>query len=713
MVVDNVLSPLPSPSSDVDTSPSEDCTQFAASRRGLLLFGLLLAAACFLVYRSTFGFELLTWDDNQHVTENEYFQELTWRSWAHFWGYSYIFLYIPVSYNFFACEVWIAGWFPTGDPAQPMNPAVFHIGNVLVHLGCTLAAYRLMFRLTCNAWAAFFGALLFCVHPLQVESVAWVGETRGTLSTLFSFLAAGLYLRYAGVHPTSGMFADAVYEPPRRRNRDYWLGLFCFGLALLSKPSAASLPLLLLVVDVILLRRSSFTALYHLIPWFVAAAVITLMTKYYQKDTYMFGPAVAPWLQRPFIAGDAYAFYLQKLVWPLEMGFDYGRTPHLVRELPGFRRAWLLPAAIALILWLCPRRRIWLGCYAIFIAALLPVSGIVPFLYQSISTTADRYMYVPMFGFGLLTSAWLATRRAHFGPIVVAAVVLGLLAHRAVDQCRYWRDDWTVYRHGIDVNPLSYMAHLNLGGRYRKEKQYDLALRHFARVLEIRPDYFWANNDRGNCFMALHRYDDAIKEYQSAYDKYPSAFEVQIGLADAYKAKEQFGEAERWYREAVKTAADNKDSHSIVPHLGLAEFLMKRGRFEEANKEFETAAKLGPESSDVPRRRGRALVEAGRLAEAAPYLESWVAAAPDAAAAHVELASCYYLLSKFALSVEQGAAAVRLDPKLFEARHNYGLALAAVGKTAEARKQFEAALALIPPGTNTAAEVRKSLDSLR
>ena len=708
MVVDNVLSPLPSPSSDCDTSPTEDCTQFAASRRGLFLFGLLLAAACYFVYRSTFGFELLTWDDNQHVTENEYFQKLTWRSWAHFWGYSYIFLYIPVSYNFYACEVWIAGWFPTGDPAQPMNPTVFHIGNVLVHVGCTLAAYRLMFRLTCNAWAAFFGALLFCVHPLQVESVAWVGETRGTLSTLFSFLAAGLYLRYVGINPTSGMFADEAYEPTQRRNRDYWLGLFCFGLALLSKPSAASLPLVLLVIDAILLRRSWLTALYHLIPWFVAAAVITLMTKYYQKDTYMFGPAVAPWLHRPFIAGDAYAFYLQKLVWPLDLAFDYGRTPHLVRELPSFWRAWLLPAVVALIFWLCPRRRIWLGCYAIFIAAILPVSGIVPFLFQSISTTADRYMYVPMFGFGLMTAAWLATRRSLFGPTIFASVVLGLLAHRAVDQCRFWRDDWTVYRHGIDVTPLSYMANLNLGGRYRKEKQYDLAMRHFARVLEIRPDYFWANYDRGVCLMALHRYGDAIKEYRAAFDKYDQAFEVHVGLADAYKANEQFDEAERWYRKAVKAAPDN-----MVPHLGLAEFLMKRGRIDEANKEFEIAAELSPKSPDVPRRRGRALVEAGRLAEAAPYLEAWVAAAPDAAAAHIELASCYYLLSKFALSVEQGAAAVRLDPKLFEARHNYGLALAAVGKTAEAREQLEAALVLIPPGSKTAAEVRESLAALR
>lgn len=708
MVVDNVLPPISPPSSDRDTSPTEDYTQFAGSRRGLFLFGLLLAAACYFVYRSTFTFELLTWDDNQHITENEYFQKLTWRSWAHFWGYSYIFLYIPVSYNFYACEVWIAGWFPTGDPLRPMNPAVFHIGNVLVHLGCTLAAYRLMFRLTCNVWAAFLGALVFCVHPLQVESVAWVGETRGTLSTLFSFLGAGLYLRYVGVNPTQGMFADEAYEPSQRHDRDYWLGLFCFGLALLSKPSAASLPLVLLVVDVILLRRRLFTALYHLIPWFVAAAVITLMTKYYQKDTYMFGPAVAPWLHRPFIAGDAYAFYLQKLVWPLDLAFDYGRTPHLVRELPGFWRAWFLPTVVALILWLCPRRRIWLGCYAIFIIAILPVSGLVPFLFQSISTTADRYMYVPMFGFGLMTAAWVATRRSLFGPLILVSVVLGLLAHRAVDQCRFWRDDWVVYRHGIDVTPLSYMAHLNLGGRYRKEKQYDLAMRHFARVLEIRPDYFWANYDRGVCLMALHRHKDAIKEYQAAFDKYEKAFEVHVGLADAYKADEQFDIAERWYRKAVKAAPDN-----IVPHLGLAEFLMKRGRIDEANQEFETAAELSPESADVPRRRGRALVEAGRLAEAAPYLETWVAAAPDSAAAHDELASCYYLLSKFALAVEQGATAVRLDPKLFDARHNYGLALAAVGKTAEAREQFEAALVLVPPGTKAAAEVRESLAALR
>ncbi|MGC3969486.1 MAG: hypothetical protein QM775_19625 [Pirellulales bacterium] len=271
---------------------------------------------------------------------------------------------------------------------------------------------------------------------MQAESVAWVGETRGTLATLFSFLALNLYLRWAGVHSEQGVFIDAVYENPAPRRRDYWLAVVCFALALLSKPSAAAMPLVVLVIDVLLLRRRLIVTLWRLTPWFVLAAVDTGLTKYYQKSEIMFAPAVASIQHRPLVAGDAYAFYLKKLVWPFDMAFDYGRTPHLVRELSTFRLAWMLPVVVGLALSLLPRRRIWLGCYLIFIVALLPVSGLVPFLYQSISTVADRYMYVPMFGFGLLLATWVASRRSRAVPIALSAVVLGLLVPRTIEQCR-------------------------------------------------------------------------------------------------------------------------------------------------------------------------------------------------------------------------------------------------------------------------------------
>jgi tetratricopeptide (TPR) repeat protein len=673
-----------------------------------LLFGLLLAVACLLVYQATFTFELLTWDDDQHVTNNEHFQPLTWRSFTHFWAYSHIYLYIPISYNFYGLEVFVAQFFPTGDPNVPLNPAVFHVGNVLVHLGCTLLAYRILLKLVRHEPAAFLGAALFCFHPFQAESVSWVGESRGTLATFFSFAAINLYLRWAGVDPERGIFAERAYEPPVRRRRDYWFALTCFAAALLSKPSAAACPAIVLVIDVVLLRRRTRTALWHLLPWLILAVADSALTKYYQRDSHIFALAIAPLERRPLIAGDAYAFYLKKLVWPFDMAFDYGRTPQMVAELPEFYRAWLLPAVVGLGLALLPRRRIWLGCYAIFLVALLPVSGLVPFIYQAISTVADRYMYVPMLGFALLLAAWIASREHRALPIAVAAAAVGLMVPRTIEQCRTWRDDWTLYRHGIAVTPLSYMANLNLGFRYRQDKQYDKAIEHFLRVAEIRPDYFWGNYHAGTCYLALKKYDDAIREFRTAHNIRPDAVESAIGLGDVYKALRDWPEAERWYRIALKYAPDQ-----TVPHLALGELLVARDRYAEADQEFLKAQKLAPESADVPRRYGRALLDAEQYAQAAPWLERWAALEPDDAEPQVALSHCFYALSKFALAEAHGAAAVARKPGLFEARHNYALALAAVGKSAAAREQFEAALAQTAPGSASAAEIRKALDSLQ
>ncbi|MGC3969485.1 MAG: hypothetical protein QM775_19620 [Pirellulales bacterium] len=140
------------------SGPASDDREAASlnpfSRRSAFVFGVLLFVVGWLVYRVTFGFELLTWDDNLHVTDNEHFRRLSWRSFAYFWGWSYIYLYIPVSYNFYGLEVAVARLFPGDDPTK-LNAAVFHIGNVLVHLGCTLLAYRILLKLVCNAPAAF------------------------------------------------------------------------------------------------------------------------------------------------------------------------------------------------------------------------------------------------------------------------------------------------------------------------------------------------------------------------------------------------------------------------------------------------------------------------------------------------------------------------------------------------------------------------------
>lgn len=671
--------------------------------------GLFIAAAVYFVYRGTFEFKLLTWDDDQHVSDNQYFQPLTWRSFTHFWVYSYIYLYVPISYNFYGLEVAVANWFPSPEPSERLNPAIFHIGNVLVHLAGTLLAYRLYLKLVKNAPAACCGALLYALHPFQAECVSWVGEARGLLCTLFCFASLWFYLKYAGVDPERGIFAVRPFEPRPERRRDYVLGSMCYAAALLSKPSAAAWPLIVMTIDVLLLRRPWRTSLVRMVPWLIAAAAVTALTKYYQKTAIMYGPAVMPLWQRPFVAGDAYAFYLLKLVWPFEMAFDYGRMPHIAAASPWFYRAWLLPTLIAAVFASLPRRRVWLACYAVFLFAIAPVSGIVPFLYQSISTVADRYMAIPLFGFGLMSAALLAVSRARIALIIALAPLLGFWAHRTMEQCATWRDDWTLYRHAIAVNPDSYMANLNLGYRYRLDKQYGLALRHYERVTQLRSDYLWAYYNRGLSFVALDRVDDAIAEYRKALKIDPNVTEMLIALGDALALKKDFEAAEEQYRRAVRASFPTEH----LPFVILGEFLYRRGRIDEADAAFVEARDRQPYLEEIDRRQGHVLLEIGRYRDAAPMLERVVSSDPRSLEARIDLANCYYSLSKFALAAEQAAAAIRLDGASFAAHHNLALAAAASGKTSDARREFEAALRLVPPAGRDAEEIRKALAALR
>jgi tetratricopeptide (TPR) repeat protein len=706
--------PVTEPAPDAPTSVSPGPDPSAPLGAELFLrwaFPALLLAVTVAVFRDVVHFELLTWDDDQHISNNEYYDPLTFKNLLHFWGYSYIYLYIPVSYNFWALEVWIAGLtdYHSTDPSQKYNPAVFHVGNLLLHLGSVVMAYRLLLRMVPVSWAALLGAALFAIHPLQTESVCWVGETRGLLCTLFSFLAWWFHLKFVPIDPQRGVLAEGPppLAPPFHR-RTYGWGFLFFVLALLSKPSAASLPLTVFVVDVVLLRRPWKTSLKYLAPWFVGGAAIMGLTMYYQRSSIIYPLSVRPWYERPLVAGDAYAFYLEKLVWPFNLAFEYARAPYRAAAMPGYYWRWLIPLGVGLVLAVGRRRRIWLGAYLIFVTGILPVSGIVPFLFQSISTVGDRYMHVPMLGFGLLLAAFTASLRRPLVSVLVAAFLLGLCAARTYEQSQTWRNDWTLLSHGLRLTPDSFIAHQTLANRYRTAGHYEQAIPHYNRALELRPDFVHALYLRGISKLALGREDEALADFQESVRMDPSLFSGWIALGDLQTKRKNWAAAETAYRGAAKAEPDNPHAHVALGSLAL-----KRGdKPELAEAEFAKARKLKPDSADTERNIGRAWLDAEHFKEAVAALERSIELDPKNAHARADLAGCYYQLSKFAPALEAGRAAVELDPNLFEARHNLGLALAAVNKSAEAREHLEAALKLAPPGGTQAAEIRRVLEAL-
>lgn len=677
-------------------------------RRLVWGLGAVLLAITALVFHRVVGFELLTWDDDQHITNNEYYDPITWPNLFHFWGYSYIYLYIPISYWFFGFEAWIAEQIGTGNPAVRLNPAVFHVGNLLLHLGCVLLVYRLFVRLVRNAPAAFAGTLLFAIHPLQGEAVSWVSESRGTLAALFSLLALHRYLDFVGVDPERGMFVDGPYQPPRRRNKDFVAATIYFALALLSKPSATAWPLIVAVVEIVLLRQSWKGSLWRLATWFVMSAAIFGLTKHYQKTEFVHAKQVPPVMTRPLVAGDAYAFYLRKLVWPGETSFDYGRTTARAAESRWFYTAWLVPVAVAVLLALDRRqRRVLLGGYVIFLLALAPVSGLVPFLFQSISTVADRYAYVPLIGLGLTAAAWIATRsrpEAHFVTMLALLALAAPITHR---QTELWRDDQTVYGQGLKVNPQSFMAHHHLGNLDYEAGRHADAIAHYRRVLELRPDMFVAELRIAASHLDLKRYDDAIRLYEQALTKFPRDRDVLCGLGRSFAAKKKWSEAEELYQRAIRLFDEETE-----PRLLLGEMYLLQGRNADGDRIFGEALELKSASAGAYLRYGRSLVKAKRYADALPQLARALELDPKLAQAHYETAAVLWRQGKFVPAIAAAERALELKPNDFGTLQTLGLALASVGRNDEATQRLQTALTLVPPASSQAAAVRSTLNEL-
>ena len=358
-----------------------------------LIPAALLLVAVLLVFGQCAAFGWTNWDDHLHVTENPKLNPLTLAHLVEFWREPYGGLYIPVSYTLFGIEAWLGrSLFWVGNASAP-PAAVFHVTSIALHGACVLLVWRLLTTLVGRPWPAAAGAMLFAVHPLQVESVAWISEQRGLLSALFSLVALLCHLQ-------ARRSGEAFWH------RGSWQAFAAFVAAILSKPSAMTLPLAAGVIDLLLLRRPWRRVAAELAPWCAVSAIAAIGTKLLQPDTIVLD--LPPLGLRPIIAGDAIGFYVSKLLMPLQLGIDYGRTPEsLLHDSLPWVGALSIAAAIAL-LFLLPALRSCRLPAVLFLAPLLPVLGFVPFAFQHISTVADRYTYLAMLGPALGISLVLA-----------------------------------------------------------------------------------------------------------------------------------------------------------------------------------------------------------------------------------------------------------------------------------------------------------------
>lgn len=580
----------------VERQHSASTTENADPRGFRLLAVALIAGAVLAVFGRSIAFPFLRWDDPTAVTENPLLHPPSWTSLAAIWRAPWSGLYVPASFTVYWLEMRLSRLL-AGEGLP--DPRIFHIGLLLLHTGCALLVFRLLRRLFRDGRPAFvgafpgalLGALLFAIHPLQVESAVWITETRGVLATLFGLAALDVYL--AGATRPEGPSILRHQLP----------STILFTLALLSKPTAAAIPLVAFLLDRFQLRRPIARILPLLATWLFIVALDVTLTRSQQG-----GPSihfVTPLTARPFVALDALAFYVRKLLWPFELAADYGRKPAWLLAQPGFWLHGLPVLALVAVLAFLPGRRTWLLASAIFVAALVPVLGLLQFDYQAISTVADRYVHLALFAPAFALAALLARVRTRW-VLFSAGVLVALCGIQSAREMGYWRDTQTLFARTLEVNPRSHIACVHLGVAAEESGRLSEATDWYRRALELEPGYPVAGANLARMLMAEGKLQAAIallRETVRRNPDYPYAAQ-KLAIALAQRATGAAAEAQaKDFQEAEAVLRDLLELQPSFPgaHLTLGQILLAEERIREALAEFARTLELSENSAEAHR----------------------------------------------------------------------------------------------------------------
>lgn len=385
------------------------------------------------------------WDDAEAITENADYNPPRLSHLLHYWvPPPKREFYVPLTYSLWGLLA-MGARHTAADGKVVFNAAWFHAANLLAHAISAALVFLILKRLVGPRWAAWVGAMVFAVHPIQVEAVAWAASMYTPLSGMFALLAAWQYLR----------FSDARAERAPGAWGHYAVATIAFVLGMLTKPSIVAVPLIVAALEMGLRRRPLRQIALPLGAWVMIGIAIVQATRIALPGTSLPAPD-GP--QRVIVALDAIAFYLGKLAWPARLIPDYGRSPRWVMGHPLVWLAAVAPIGLLVVCRLWWKRARWPGTAAAVCAlALLPTLGLVPFDYQRYSTVADRYAYLAMLAPGIAVAVLLC-RFAGRTAFATAVVLLSALAAMSVAQLRYWKDPWTLFDRTLNVNPASLAA---------------------------------------------------------------------------------------------------------------------------------------------------------------------------------------------------------------------------------------------------------------
>ena len=639
----------------------------------LALPALLLVAVTGAAYAPAWRAQFVNYDDHHYVVENLHVAPglsgpgLAWAFTAFAAGNWH-----PVTWISHQLDCQLYG----------LRPAGHHLTNVALHAANAVLVLAVLFAMTGAVWRSALVAALFAVHPLNVESVAWVSERKNVLSTFFWLLAIGAYARYAR-------------QPSVAR---YALVALLLALGLMSKPMVVTLPCVLLLLDWWPLgrwsperpdaRRQAWVLLREKLPLFalvVAACLLTLAAQTGAGATSMLSHL--PWSARLSNAAISYAAYLGDLVWPAGLAAFY---PHPRRVQPAaLLLALAVLGALSALAWRLRRQAAVPVGWLWYLGTLVPVIGLVQVGGQA---RADRYAYVPLLGVFIalvwgLSALGRPAARALAAAGGVAVLVLAVLTWR---QAAVWQNSTALFEHANRVTVDNYVAYNTLGLVYHSQKRWEEAVRHFDRALQILPDLAdtWAH--RGLSLAKQGRLDDALHSLERAVALYPGSVHAHNNLGIALRKRDPEA-ALSHLRQAMAL-----DPEFVEAPINLGAVLLQKGETEAARQAFDRALAIGGRSAVVHFRLGSVLLERGDLDGAARHLEESVRLDPTRADAYNSLGVVRLRRGDPEGALARFAEVLRLDPDHADAHSNIAVVRLRQGRTEEAMAELEATLRLNP-----------------
>jgi protein O-mannosyl-transferase len=522
-----------------------------------------------------------------------------------------------------------------------------HLTNLIFHVANTLLIFLVLKKMTNAIWQSAFVAALFALHPLHVESVAWVSERKDVLSTFFWLLTMCAYLRY-------------VKQPNTAR---YLLTLLIFALGLMAKSMLVTLPFVLLLLDYWPLNRFSpgrkksdakhslTYLLVEKVPLFVmvfASCIVTFIAQ--ERGGVVKNLAGLALKFRICNALISYVKYICKMFRPARLAFFYPHPGENVSILYAVISAVLLLAVTILVLRFAKNHRYLVTGWFWYLGTLVPVIGLVQVGDQAM---ADRYSYITLTGLFIII-AWglpdLLANWPHRKTVlrVSSLLVLTALAVCSYFQQRYWRDSMALCQHALKVTDDNYQAHFGMTEMLLKQGRLEEAVRHNTEAVRINPDFVGAINGLGVAYYKMGRIDEAVDYYKRALEIEPCNVEVCSNFGMALAAEGKFDEAVSLYNKALQIAPD-----SINTHLNLGFALTACGKFAEAAKEYEEVLLIQPQN----------------------------------AVAHNDFGVVFYRQGNFDQAIEHFSQAVQINPQYTDAKNNLNVALAEKQKLQNKEKE--------------------------